>query len=146
LVLKLTKMKNNLILFGLILCIIPAISKAQAKDYKVVFDMTSKDSNDQKSVIRWIDEITGSNPNAQLEVVLYSQGVDLAVNGKSAVASELSRILPAHKARVKICAIAMKNHHLEKKDLLPGVEIVPDGIYEIISKQRAGWGYIKATH
>jgi intracellular sulfur oxidation DsrE/DsrF family protein len=26
------------------------------------------------------------------------------------------------------------------------VEIVPDGIYEIISKQRDGWGYIKVSH
>jgi len=26
------------------------------------------------------------------------------------------------------------------------VEVVPDGIHEIVSKQQAGWGYIKVAH
>jgi uncharacterized protein len=42
--------------------------------------------------------------------------------------------------------VAMKNNHVEKDDLLSCVEIVPDGIYEIITKQKNGWGYIKAVH
>jgi intracellular sulfur oxidation DsrE/DsrF family protein len=29
--------------------------------------------------------------------------------------------------------------------MLPGVESVPDGIYEIVSKQQDHWGYIKVT-
>jgi intracellular sulfur oxidation DsrE/DsrF family protein len=41
--------------------------------------------------------------------------------------------------------VAMKKHQIDKSMLLPGVEIVADGIYEIITKQREGWGYIKAT-
>ena len=39
----------------------------------------------------------------------------------------------------------MKNHNINESELLPGVEIVPDGIYEIITKQKEGWGYIKAS-
>jgi intracellular sulfur oxidation DsrE/DsrF family protein len=42
--------------------------------------------------------------------------------------------------------VALKNNHVDKSQLLPGVETVPDGIYEIISKQKQGWGYIKAVH
>ena len=33
----------------------------------------------------------------------------------------------------------------QKSQLLEGVGTVPDGIYEIISKQHQGWGYIKAA-
>ena len=46
----------------------------------------------------------------------------------------------------KVCAVAMKNQNVNKNELLEGIYTVPDGIYEIISKQRDGWGYIKAVH
>ena len=39
----------------------------------------------------------------------------------------------------------MKRNNIDKSQLIPGVEIVPDGIYEIILKQREGWGYIKVA-
>ena len=32
------------------------------------------------------------------------------------------------------------------RQLLPGVQTVPDGIYEIVSKQQEHWGYIKVMH
>ncbi len=47
---------------------------------------------------------------------------------------------------LKVCAITMKRNNLDKSQLIPGIEMVPDGIYEIISKQRDGWGYIKVAH
>ena len=40
----------------------------------------------------------------------------------------------------------MKRNNVNESGLLPGVKVVPDGIYEIISKQHAGWGYIKVAH
>ena len=45
----------------------------------------------------------------------------------------------------RVCEGAMKNNKVEKSQLLDGVGTVPDGIYEIISKQHEGWGYIKAA-
>jgi intracellular sulfur oxidation DsrE/DsrF family protein len=45
----------------------------------------------------------------------------------------------------KVCALAMKRNKIDKSQLLPGVQVVPDGIYEIISKQRDNWGYIKVA-
>jgi hypothetical protein len=40
----------------------------------------------------------------------------------------------------------MKSQKVDVSQLLPGVQTVPDGIYEIITKQKEGWGYIKASH
>jgi intracellular sulfur oxidation DsrE/DsrF family protein len=116
------------------------------KDYKVVFDLTSKDSLDQKAVIRWVNEITKAEPNAQVEVVMYGQGLNMVVKGRSSVEDAINQLTPNKNVSFKVCAVAMKNQNVDRSQLLTGIGTVPDGIYEIISKQRQGWGYIKAVH
>ena len=46
----------------------------------------------------------------------------------------------------KVCAIALRNNSVDARQLVPGVTTVPDGIYEIVSKQQDHWGYIKVVH
>ena len=116
------------------------------KDYRVVFDLTSKDSLDQKSVIRWVNEVTKAEPTAQVEVVMYGQGLNMVVKGRSAVEDAVNQLTSNKNVSFKVCAVAMKNQNVDKSQLLAGIDTVPDGIYEIITKQRQGWGYIKAVH
>lgn len=116
------------------------------KDYKVVFDLTSKDSLDQKAVIRWVNEITKAEPNAQIEVVMYGQGLAMVVKGRSSVEDAVNQLTSNKNVSFKVCAVAMKNQNVDKSQLLAGIDTVPDGIYEIISRQHQGWGYIKAVH
>ena len=118
--------------------------QGQTRDYKVVFDLTSSDTMNHKAVIRWINEISKSNPDANLEVVFYGQSLDMVVKDKSVVAGDVTKFAANKNISFKVCEIAMKNHHVDKADLLQGVETVPDGIYEIITRQKEGWGYIKA--
>ena len=120
-------------------------ASAQA-DYKVVFDLTSKDSVDQQAVIRWLREIVKASPDAKMEVVMYAKGLTMVVKDRSAVADAVTELATNKNISFKVCAVAMKNQGIDKSQLLPGVETVPDGIYEIISKQRDGWGYIKAKN
>src|SRR6516225_2357108 len=119
---------------------------SQPKPYKVVFDLTSSDPLDQRAVIRWIKEISGVNPKTEMEVVMYGRGLDLVVSGKSTMATEIADAMKSANVKFDVCAIAMKNQQVEKSQLLPNVQIVPDGIGEIVSKQNAGWGYIKVGH
>ncbi len=119
---------------------------AQSVPYNVVFDLTSKDTNNHKSVMRWVQMISAERPDAQLEVVLYGQSLDMIVKDKSVVANELKELTGNKNVSVKVCAAAMKRHNIDKSQLLPGIAVVPDGIYEIITKQKEGWGYIKAPH
>jgi len=134
-------------LFVLLLTITMATEFVSAQaDYKVVFDLTSKDSLDQQAVIRWLKEITGERSDAKLEVVMYAKGVNMVTKDKSAVADAVTQLAMNKNISFKVCAIALKNQGIDKSQLLPGVEVVPDGIYEIISKQREGWGYIKAKN
>ncbi|SMO53375.1 DsrE family protein [Solitalea koreensis] len=137
-------MKKIVLIIGLLL-FNPLFLLAQARDYRVVFDLTSKDTVDQRSVIRWINEISNSTKDAKMEVVLYGKGLDLVVKDKSTMANDIEQLAKNKNVSFKACAIAMQNQKVDKTQLIPGVEIVPDGIYEIISKQRDGWGYIKAT-
>jgi uncharacterized protein len=118
----------------------------QPKPYKVVFDLTSSDPLDQRAVIRWINEITSVNPKTEMEVVMYARGLDLVVSGKSTMAEDVAKAMSDKGAKFDVCAIAMKNQQVEKGQLLPNVQVVPDGIGEIVAKQHAGWGYIKVGH
>ena len=115
-------------------------------NYKVVFDLTSKDSNDQKAVIRWLNEVSKAEPTSQMEVVMYGQGLDLVTKGKSAASDDVVKLAANKNIAFKVCRVAMKAHNLTENDLLQGVQTVPDGIYEVISKQREGWGYIKVKN
>ena len=116
------------------------------KDYKVVFDLTSKDSLDQKAVIRWAGEVAKASADAKVEVVMYGQGVHMMVDGKSVVGDAIKKLMENKNVSFRVCAVALKAQGLDKGQLIPGTEVVPDGIYEIISKQKDGWGYIKAVH
>ena len=119
---------------------------SQPKPYKVVFDLTSSDPLDQRAVIRWINEISSVNPKTEMEVVMYARGLDLVVSGKSTMADDVAKAMKDKGAKFDVCAIAMKNQNVEKSQLLPNVQIVPDGIGEIVAKENAGWGYIKVGH
>ena len=121
-------------------------STAQNVPYNVVFDLTSKDTNDHQMVIRWLKGISAERPEAKLEVVLYGQSLAMITKDKSTVAAPLLQLTQNKNITLKVCAASMKRQGIESAQLLPGVEIVPDGIYQIITRQKEGWGYIKATH
>ncbi|HLZ87032.1 MAG TPA: DsrE family protein [Puia sp.] len=119
---------------------------AQSRNYKVVFDLSSKDTVNQQSITREIGLITDANPDAKIEVVIYGQGLDLAVKGRSRQEAAVQQLITGNKASFKVCAMTLKRNNIDKSELVPGVEVVPDGIYEIISRQQEGWGYIKVGH
>ena len=123
-----------------------AQSSPAPQPYRVIFDLTSPEVADQKAVLRWIKEISSYNPGTNFEVVMYGSGLDFVVSGRSTLAAEVKEALANPKVSFKVCAIAMRNQHVDTSQLLPGVGIVPDGIGELVAKQRAGWGYIKVGH
>ena len=126
--------------------LISKLTLSQDSKYKVVFDMTSKDTINQQSLIRQLGFIRKTNPDSKLEVVIYGQGLDLAIKGKSQQETAVNQLIADKGVSFKVCAVTMKRYNIDKSQLLPGVEIVDDGIFEIISKQQEGWGYIKVAH
>ncbi len=122
------------------------LAYAQDHPYRVVFDLTSRDSLDQKAVMRWIKEVSASSPKAQLEVVMYAKGFELVMPEKSTVLADVQQAIQNPNVSFKVCEIALRNNKTDKSRLLKEVQTVPDGIYEIVSKQQQGWGYIKVMH
>jgi uncharacterized protein len=137
-------MKRHLLFVGLFMLVFSFV-QAQSKPYNVVFDLTSSDTTDQKTVIRWINTILSDHPTANLEVVLYGQSLGM-VTQNSVVQKDIKKLEANKNVAFVVCAASMKRHNIEQSQLLPSIQIVPDGIYEIVQKQNAGWGYIKAAH
>jgi uncharacterized protein len=120
--------------------------RAQRQPYRVVFDLTSRDSLEQKAVLRWLKEVSTSSPDAQMEVVMYAKGFDLVMPERSAYIADVKEAMKNPNVAFKVCAIALKNNNVDKSQLLPGVQTVPDGIHELVMKQQDHWGYIKVMH
>jgi uncharacterized protein len=120
--------------------------QGQDKSYRVVFDLTSRDTLDQRAVMRWVGEISASRPDAQVEVVMYGKGFELVMPEKSAYLAEVNRAMKNPNVSFKVCQVALKNNNVDRSRILPDVATVPDGIYEILMKQRDGFGYIKVGH
>jgi len=116
------------------------------RPYRVAFDLTSRDSLDQKAVLRWIREVSTSSPDAEMEVVMYGKGFELVMPERSAFLADVQTAMKNPKVSFKVCAIAMKNNNIEKSQMLPAVQVVPDGIHELVTRQQDNWGYIKVSH
>ena len=86
--------------------------------------------------------ISGLKPDVtEVEVVAYSQGLNLVKQG-STLAADVAALQELH-VRFVACQNSMRMQHVELKDLLVGVEPVPSGIIEVVTKQEQGWAYIK---
>jgi intracellular sulfur oxidation DsrE/DsrF family protein len=136
-------MKKKIIIF--ILLIATKIVFAQKAPYYVVFDVTSKDTVVHQMVMRWVKEIKEVAPDAKIEIVFYAKSLDMVTKDKSVVSSEIKKYITDKNVKFSVCEVAMKNNNVDKSQLMDGVTTVPDGIYEIISRQHEGWGYIKAA-
>ena len=137
---------RRIFFIGMMVLLSPVIVQAQRQPYRVVFDLTSRDTLDQRAVLRWLREVGTSSPDAQMEVVMYAKGFELVMPERSAYLADVKEAMKNPNVTFKVCAIALKNNNVDKSQLLTGVQTVPDGIYELVSKQQDHWGYIKVMH
>jgi uncharacterized protein len=133
------------ILFTILFLSCFSVLLAQKAPYNVVIDITSPDTLTHKMAMNWVREITEMNPNANVEMVFYGKSLPMITKDKSIVADAVKKYAEKPNVSFKVCEVAMKNNNVEGSQLITGVKTVPDGIYEIISRQHEGWGYIKAA-
>ncbi|THU41745.1 hypothetical protein FAM09_06495 [Niastella caeni] len=131
--------------FIVVFVLLPVLTIAQTTAYRVIFDITSGDTAAHKTVIRQLKGISQSRPDAQLEVAIYSDALAMVLKDKSIIADAVKELSSNKKASFKVCAATMKRNNVDKSQLIAGVDIVPDAIYEIVTKQHEGWGYIKVA-
>ena len=116
---------------------------SQKEPIKVVFDLTSRSSDVQRSTARHLRLMSESYPTSEFELVVYSSAYSMVDKNSSVAGETLREIINNDNISIVVCQNTMKRNKKTEKDLIPGVGTVPDGIYEIISKQKQGWGYIK---
>ena len=139
---KPSKMKK--IVFPLILFLFGAFAGlGQEQPIKIVFDVSSSNPDVHRSAARHLDLESEAYPESEFEMVVYSGAIDLVKKDASPVLETLQKVLGRDNVSIKVCQMTMDRHKMGMDDLIPGITAVPDGIYEIISKQQQGWGYIK---
>ena len=76
-----------------------------------------------------------------IEIVAYGPGINM-FKFDSEVGNRLTE---AEKSGIALraCGNTMKAQKLTEKDLHGSVKVVPAGVVEIMTKQEAGWSYIK---
>lgn len=122
---------------------ITSMAIAQEKPIKVVFDVTSANTDVHKSAARHLRLMSETYPDSEFEMVIYSSAYKMVDNNSSAAGETLRKIIKNDNVSIVVCANTLKRNNKGTEDLIPGVTTVPDGIYEIVAKQQLGWGYIK---
>jgi intracellular sulfur oxidation DsrE/DsrF family protein len=139
-------MKRNIFILWAVMLTFSQWSAGQTSaDYKVIFDITSSDPVAQRQVVRDAGLIKSAHPDAQIEVVVYGQALPLIQKDKSPLASDIEKLISQKGVSFNACHVSMDRNHVTEADLIKGAGTVPDGIYEIILKQKQGWGYIKIS-
>ena len=134
-------MKKIIILFSFHLIVVAAF--AQTNPVRILFDVTSKDTLAHQGALRHVTMMAKAYPQSTFEVVVYGAALPMFVKGQSTVEKALTPLAGNKNVSFKVCAATMKRYNVDKSQLLTGVEVVPDAIMEIVTKQGEGWGYIK---
>lgn len=121
-------------------------SLAQQKPVRIVFDVTSKDTLVHQAAMRHVSGMAKAYPDSKFEVVVYGGALPMFVKDQSTVSKSIAALAGNKNVSFKVCEVTMKRYSVERSQLLPKVEPVPDAIIEIVTKQGEGWGYIKEAH
>ena len=142
-------MKKILAALCTLFCLAPIAHAQQptpptpVKTHHILFAVTSSDEADWGLTLGNIHNlIIGLKPDPyEIEVVAFGPGITL-LKADSTVAKDIA-VLQSQGVKFMACQNAMRYHHLELKDLVPGAISVPAGIVEVVTKQEQGWIYIK---
>ena len=117
-----------------------------SQEVKVVFDVTSPDVKIHTAAVRHVQLMSQAYPDSEFEVVIYSGALPMLLKAESTVNNEINALLKNENVSFVVCGMTLERKKKKKSDLIEGVQVVPDGILEIVQKQKEGWGYIKEAN
>ena len=118
-------------------------SVVSTKAHKVVIQLTNSDTLVHKMVIRQINNLLTAAPNAQIEVVCHSSGIEFLTTEKTKVGKGITE-LKAKGVIFAACENTLRERKIEKSEIVSDAIFVPAGILEVIMKQEDGYSYLKA--
>jgi len=111
--------------------------------HKVVIQLTSADTNVHKTMVKQLGNLLTAAPNAKIEVVCHSAGLDILRTKLTVVYPKLKE-LNGRGVKFVACENTLKERKISKEEIIPESGYVKAGILEVIMKQEEGWSYIRA--
>jgi uncharacterized protein len=116
---------------------------ATLKPLKIVFQLASNDTLVHKGFVKQLANALIAAPNAKIEVVCHSNGIEFLTILKTTQALKIAE-LKAKGVEFAACENTLRERKIAKTDILKEAIFVPSGIIEIVLKQEDGWHYLKA--
>jgi intracellular sulfur oxidation DsrE/DsrF family protein len=141
-------MKNLANILVLILIFVSSQSKAQnnalEKVHHVVMQLNTADTAAWTSVIGNIKNFQKIWPGkVEIEVVVHGKALNFLVADKTHLKNDIESLAQSGIV-FSACENTMNKYNITKAMLLNSAKTVPSGVAELILKQEAGWGYLKA--
>lgn len=113
------------------------------KKHRVVFHVTDPEAWKWNQALNNAGNLQKNlgKDKVQIEIVVNGPGLNM-MKFDSEVGARMEAAIK-NGVELLACGATMKAAKVEKKDLYPGVKVVPGGVVEIMEKQEQGWTYIK---
>lgn len=114
------------------------------KVHHVVIQLNTADTASWSSVLGNIKNFQKIWPDkVEVEVVVHGKALNFLVASKSHLVEDIET-LSKKGVQFSACENTMNKYGITKAMLLSSAKTVPSGVAELILKQEAGWGYLKA--
>jgi len=114
------------------------------KVHHVVMQLNTADTAAWSGVLGNIKNFQKVWPGkVQIEVVVHGKALNFLVASKSHLIEDIDA-LSKKDVQFSACENTMNKYGITKSMLVNSANTVPSGVVELILKQEAGWGYLKA--
>jgi intracellular sulfur oxidation DsrE/DsrF family protein len=134
----------NRILFSLFFTLLVAAAFGQSPKHRVVWDLSSGDTTIQAAVFRQINNARAQLPELEIEVVFHGKAV-YAVLKSDTIFTDRVKAAREKGVTLAVCNNSLKRLKIDPSEVSANAIIVPSAVAELISKQTAGWAYLKAN-
>jgi intracellular sulfur oxidation DsrE/DsrF family protein len=121
-----------------------ATVNAQTKQHKVLFEITTADTAEQRGVLRQIYNVLKDAPGTKIEVVCHGQAIFMLVKEKTVLSPMMEDLKSKQGVGFAACNNSMHKNKIDASQLVTVANIVPNGVMEVVAKEEEGWSYIKA--
>ncbi len=126
------------------------VMPSAANHDQVLLHVSSRDPEDLRSALDAAESLLARTrdgaPDTQVEIVANSAGIDLFRSGVSPQAERIAQLHARYPSlRLIACRQSMDRarERGESVVLLPGVDVVPTALDEIIARLQKGWVYVR---
>ena len=121
-----------------------AQNNVSEKVHHVVMQLNTADTAAWSGVLGNIKNFQKIWPGkVEVEVVVHGKALNFLVASKSHLTEDIET-LSKKGVQFSACENTMNKYGITKAMLLSSAKTVPSGVAELILKQEAGWGYLKA--